>query len=121
MQACDDERTAHWLWRMPHPYTLDDGVDYIESRTEQLATAAGITWAVVDPTSDELLGAISAFGIKPEREAELGYWTHPEARGRGVMTEALQILRRMGQPPDHPVSIHHPEGDYLKSFLLRAA
>lgn len=93
-QACDDERTAHWLWRLPHPYTLADGVDYIESRTEQLATAAGITWAVVDPSTDELLGAISAVDLKPHREAELGYWTHPEARGRGLMTQACALVVR---------------------------
>jgi len=35
--------------------------------------------------------------------------------GRG-----LQILGRHSQPADHPVSIYHPEGDYLKAFLLRA-
>jgi RimJ/RimL family protein N-acetyltransferase len=93
-QACDDERSAHWFWRMPHPYTLDDAVAYIEARTEQLATANGITWAVADPSTDELVGAISAFDLKPGREAELGYWTHPEARGRGVMTEACGLVVR---------------------------
>lgn len=30
-----------------------------------------------------------------------------------------QILRRVGLPADHPVSLHHPEGEYLKGFLLR--
>jgi RimJ/RimL family protein N-acetyltransferase len=93
-QACDDERTAHWMWRMPHPYTLADALDYIESRTEQLATGSGITWAVADPATDELLGSLSAVDLKPQREAELGYWTHPDARGRGVMTEACGLVVR---------------------------
>lgn len=31
----------------------------------------------------------------------------------------VQIIGRFGQPPDHPVSIFHPEGEYLKTFLLR--
>jgi 23S rRNA (cytosine1962-C5)-methyltransferase len=31
-----------------------------------------------------------------------------------------KILYRLGQPPDHPVSIFHPEGDYLKGFVLLA-
>ena len=31
----------------------------------------------------------------------------------------VQILGRFGQPPDHPVSIFHPEGEYLKAFLLQ--
>jgi 23S rRNA (cytosine1962-C5)-methyltransferase len=32
---------------------------------------------------------------------------------------SVQILARPGQPPDHPISIYHPEGEYLKTFLLR--
>ncbi|MFQ5583249.1 MAG: class I SAM-dependent rRNA methyltransferase [Calditrichia bacterium] len=31
----------------------------------------------------------------------------------------VQIIGRFAQPPDHPVSIFHPEGEYLKTFLLR--
>lgn len=31
----------------------------------------------------------------------------------------VQILQRLGQPLDHPVSLFHPEGEYLKAFLLR--
>lgn len=30
----------------------------------------------------------------------------------------VRILRRLTQPSDHPVSIYHPEGDYLKGLLL---
>lgn len=31
----------------------------------------------------------------------------------------VQMLQRLGQPLDHPVSLFHPEGEYLKAFLLR--
>jgi len=31
----------------------------------------------------------------------------------------VQIIQRLGQPMDHPVSLFHPEGEYLKAFLLR--
>ncbi len=31
----------------------------------------------------------------------------------------VAILRRLGQPIDHPVSLHHPEGEYLKGLALR--
>jgi len=29
-----------------------------------------------------------------------------------------RILHQMSQPPDHPVSIYHPEGEYLKGLVL---
>jgi 23S rRNA (cytosine1962-C5)-methyltransferase len=31
----------------------------------------------------------------------------------------VSILRRLGQAIDHPVSLHHPEGEYLKGFVVR--
>jgi 23S rRNA (cytosine1962-C5)-methyltransferase len=30
----------------------------------------------------------------------------------------VRILKHLNQPPDHPVSIFHPEGEYLKGLLL---
>ena len=31
----------------------------------------------------------------------------------------VTILKRLGHPLDHPVSLHHPEGEYLKGLTLR--
>jgi len=31
----------------------------------------------------------------------------------------VRILHQMTQPPDHPVSIYHPEGEYLKGLVLQ--
>lgn len=31
----------------------------------------------------------------------------------------VQLIGRFSQPADHPVSLFHPEGEYLKSLLLR--
>jgi 23S rRNA (cytosine1962-C5)-methyltransferase len=31
----------------------------------------------------------------------------------------VTIVKRLGQPVDHPVSLHHPEGEYLKGLCLR--
>jgi len=31
---------------------------------------------------------------------------------------AVRILHQMSQPPDHPVSIYHPESEYLKGLVL---
>jgi 23S rRNA (cytosine1962-C5)-methyltransferase len=32
----------------------------------------------------------------------------------------VTVTKRLGQPIDHPVSLHHPEGEYLKGLALRA-
>jgi len=31
----------------------------------------------------------------------------------------MVILHHLSQPPDHPVSIYHPEGEYLKGLVLK--
>jgi 23S rRNA (cytosine1962-C5)-methyltransferase len=31
---------------------------------------------------------------------------------------SVRILHQLSQPPDHPVSIFHPEGEYLKGLVL---
>jgi 23S rRNA (cytosine1962-C5)-methyltransferase len=30
----------------------------------------------------------------------------------------IRVLHQLSQPPDHPVSIYHPEGEYLKGLVL---
>lgn len=31
----------------------------------------------------------------------------------------IQVLHHLHQPPDHPISMYHPEGEYLKGLVLR--
>jgi len=31
---------------------------------------------------------------------------------------SVRILHNLSQPADHPVSIYHPEGEYLKGLVL---
>ena len=102
VEACSDELTSYWLSGLPSPYTLDDARTYIEGRREQHATAAGVTWAVADPEGDTLLGTISLFDLELGESAEVGYWTHPAARGRGLIREACGLaVRHAFVPADH--------------------
>jgi RimJ/RimL family protein N-acetyltransferase len=91
VEACSDERTQHWLGRMPSPYTEDDAWRWIEGNTEQAATGKGVTWAIAHPASDLLLGAVNVFDINAH-DAEVGYWAHPDARGRGTVRAAVRLV-----------------------------
>lgn len=91
VEACSDERTQHWLGRMPSPYTTDDARFWLELNVEGHATGKKVTWAVVDPDTDLVLAAISIFDIN-ELDCEVGYWAHPDARGRGVLRTALRVV-----------------------------
>ncbi len=53
-----------------------------------------MTWAVADPATDALLGCVDVFDLAPDADAEIGCWTHPAARGRGVATAACRAVVR---------------------------
>lgn len=96
VQACADRRTSHWLGELPAPYTWEDARAFLRSQTELLATGTGIGWAVADRDSDELVGQVSLSHVRTGRDADLDGWTHPDARGRGVMAEATGLAARHG-------------------------
>jgi RimJ/RimL family protein N-acetyltransferase len=115
VQACNDDRTRHWLWRLPHPYTLADADAYLASRVELLATGTGVGWAVADAETDALVGSIALFDLEPGRDAEIGYWAHPDARGRGVMSEGCALAVR------HAFTSADDEGLGLQRLQISAA
>jgi RimJ/RimL family protein N-acetyltransferase len=93
VEACRDERTRHWLGELPSPYDEQAAADFIAGRTLQRATGHGLSWAVADRATDELLASVALFDLTDDlTTGEVGYWTHPQARGRGVMTEAVALV-----------------------------
>lgn len=94
VQACSDHRTRHWLGTLPEPYEETAAREYLLTVEERHAAGGGVTWAVADRETDELLGSMGLFGLDPGREVEVGYWAHPSVRGRGVVTEATGLALR---------------------------
>ncbi|ADB30402.1 GCN5-related N-acetyltransferase [Kribbella flavida DSM 17836] len=102
VEACTDERTQHWLAGMPSPYGRQEAEAFIEGRLENSASGEGVSWAITEPGSDLLLGNVSVFDLRNRIDAtmgEVGYWLHPQARGRGVMTEAVRLAARHAFTP----------------------
>lgn len=93
-RAGNDPTTARWL-PFPVPYTLDDARTWaLDVTPREWFDGSVATAAVVDAETDELLAAISLTlraGI-----GEVGYWTVPSARGRGVAVRAVRLLTDWG-------------------------
>lgn len=91
VEACSDERTARWLELMPVPYAAADAREWLLRCVEQASLGRLVNWALADPTTDVVLGSVAAMDIRGG-EAEIGYWAHPEARGRGAMSDAVRLV-----------------------------
>ncbi|MBA2558514.1 MAG: GNAT family N-acetyltransferase [Propionibacteriales bacterium] len=93
VEASADERTRHWLSFLPDRYTEQDAHAFILGSSTAAAEGAGLHWAVADSQHDILLGTIGL----PRAAGngwELGYYMHPDARGRGIMREAVGLATR---------------------------
>src|SRR4051812_6898792 len=89
----DDDAEATWaalhdpeirLWNSSGSPSREAVTRFLRSRADW-SDGDHASWAVVDPATGELLGSVSLHSIDPEQgDAEIGYWTAPAARGRGV-------------------------------------
>jgi len=85
------------LWFMPpfaHP-SRETYAAWLARRVRIGDSGVGLDWCVADRETDHALGTVTIFHLDPSADgfqAELGYWLHPTARGRGVLREVLPVV-----------------------------
>ena len=94
-RACDDPVSARWL-PLPSPYTEEHAHQFIASRQEAADGGDELTFAVRDRVRDVVGAASLHVGRCRHGEAEIGYWTAPWARDRGVATRATRLVAAYG-------------------------
>lgn len=99
VEACSDEQTSYWLGTLPSPYTLEHAQTFQSAQAEQWAAGEAIGWTVADSATDILLGTVSLMDLKSGSGPEVGYWAHPAARGRGMITRAVEIMVKYAFEP----------------------
>ena len=92
--ARTNQATAHFLPFIQQPFDEDRARWLLGHVREQAATGSRFNWCVADAHTDLGLGNVTLFGLGDERVrgGELGYWAHPDAQGRGVMSEAIRRI-----------------------------
>jgi RimJ/RimL family protein N-acetyltransferase len=87
--GCSDPEIARYIPIIPAPYTDDDAHAWLSASNVRWHASRELDLAVADRGSDRLLGVIS---IQLRAGGSVGYWLRREARGRGVMLEALDAV-----------------------------
>lgn len=91
-----DARMMRYLDREPD-HSLDQITAWLASIRQTTADNLGVTWGIVRPADDGLLGTIGLWRMMPEHHrAEIGYGLHPDHWGQGVMSEAMTVVLRFG-------------------------
>ncbi|WP_222851418.1 GNAT family N-acetyltransferase [Phytoactinopolyspora mesophila] len=118
-EACSDPQTQYWLSGLPSPYTIDDAVNFIHSTREDAASGRIVHWAAVRPEGGPSIGTfgLRLFGHRND-QGSIGYHVHPSARGRGIASEATQMVIRHAFLPTEDgglglrrLIIEHAEGN----------
>lgn len=91
--ACADPDTQRWL-PLPNPYGDPEAHSFITSRQEAADSGQELTWAVRGAEDATLAGALGLSQRGRRNEAEIGYWTAPDRRGRGWTARAVRLAAR---------------------------
>jgi RimJ/RimL family protein N-acetyltransferase len=92
-QLRTDDRTKRFMGRYLAADPLS-GPAKVQQQLERNAVGESYNWTIADRSTDQLMGHVNMRnlgGLDPT-SAELGYSVHPDARGRGVLTEALGLV-----------------------------
>ena len=95
VEACKDPEIPRWT-AAPSPYTPADAEAWV--RGDPLAREPWgdrVSFCVADADGpDLLLGSMSILRIERGYSGEIGYWTAPWGRGRGITTRAVLVLAK---------------------------
>ena len=91
-EGFDDPLCRRFLPSLPAPFTVAHAERFIAERVAAIFAEGGASYAIADPDTDELIGGAGFDNVTSRGQAEVGYWTAPSARRRGVATAALRAL-----------------------------
>ncbi|HET8981820.1 MAG TPA: GNAT family N-acetyltransferase [Pedococcus sp.] len=92
LERCTDPDTIRWT-TVPSPYTEDMGREYLARIMEP--SSGQISWAIERDGAYAGTIDLRAWTLEPGHSSgNLGFVTHPAARGRGVMSEAVALVVR---------------------------
>jgi RimJ/RimL family protein N-acetyltransferase len=91
--ACGDRELSRYVPAIPYPYSEADARAYAGYAARAWAEGSAATFVIAEVRGGRALGmiALHLFAGDPGL-AEVGYWLHRQARGRGAATTAVRLV-----------------------------
>ena len=94
LRGGSDPQIARWT-QVPKPYTRADAEQFVgEYVPRSWAEDGELVWGVFDSATGAALASVGLHAPHPEGVREVGFWCLPEARGRGVVADAVHAIAR---------------------------
>jgi RimJ/RimL family protein N-acetyltransferase len=91
-EACQDPEIQRWTG-VPSPYLREHATGYLERTAAERESGKSLAFLAVD-VQGSLLGNFSVMELdQAPGYGEIGYWVAKEARGKGVASRAVTLLR----------------------------
>ncbi|MFP5019749.1 GNAT family N-acetyltransferase [Pseudonocardia phyllosphaerae] len=95
VEACSDPASRWWSATLPHSCTRDDAEAWLQRAGLDAALGRAVVWTIADPADDRYRGTVSVHAMdRPYTPTggEIGFRLHPDARGRGVASAAVEAV-----------------------------
>lgn len=94
LETLTEPEAMLWLGTIGMPRTPEAFDELMRIHLLSASRGQALSWTVADPDTDTYLATITLFNLQSldHKSAEVGYRTHPDARGRGVLTSALRAV-----------------------------
>ncbi len=102
LETNDDPETLVWLGSINFPRDAEHFRQHLARGSVGSSLGASVEWAMADPERDHYVGTVNLFGMTglDYLSAEVGYRTHPDSRGRGLLKAALLLAAEHAFAPE---------------------
>ena len=96
MELRGDEQTMKYIPR-PLVTTKEEALKHIKMIDDKIEENIGINWAITFKGNPKLIGIIGHYRIQPENHrCEIGYMILKEYWGKGIVSEAIDVVLHYG-------------------------
>lgn len=106
---------CRWIPSIPYPYPKDGAVSFIRDVQKKWREKKAYNFVIVKKETNELIGGISLGSIIwKNKNAELGYWLKKSEWGRGITTEAVDLILGFGFKE---LKLHRIYGEFFEENI----